>query len=508
MAGSAVTDGARQTWVAARLAAAPGPLLLVVSGLGYLLLAQLVMAVNDPVSNGASLWPAAGLTLAVLMLVPTRSWGWVLGGVALAELSGDLAWGYDVGAGVGFTLGNTLGPLAAAWLLRRTGNAAGELTPVRPLLQFLLLGVVVGPLVGATFGTVVAGLTTSGSFGGEWARWLVGDGLGVLVVAPLLLARPSRGPRRALAERAGLVVGGAATTVVVFSNLGGVWQATLPYLIVPFLIWTALRFGTRATAVMALMVTLVADVATSWGLGPFAVATANPSLSMLLLQMFLVSTIASALLLAAVTHDLRDRRETETLLRHQATHDPLTGLPNRLLLGERLAAADREAEGAACSDGMLVCDLDGLKGVNDRYGHRTGDRLLVEVARRLRDGVRPEDLVARISGDEFVVLVQAVDADSLVRVAQRILDTVRQPTELDGGDVVVPSVSVGAACRQPGESSESLFRHADAALYESKRRGRGIVVLAGGDPSVGQADQHLPDVGAAVQVEEGLDSAV
>lgn len=500
MAAAPTTSAARQTWVSARLEAAPGPVLLVVTALGYLALAQLVMVVNDPVSNGASLWPPAGLTLAVLLLVPTRSWGWVLGGVVLAELSGDLAWGYGLDVSLGFTLGNTLGPLVGAVLLRRAGNPRGELSPARPLLLFLLFAVVVGPTVGATFGALAAELSAPGSFAGEWARWLVGDGLGVLVVAPLLLAGPSAGVRRSVGERVALVLGSAVTTVVVFSNLGGDWQATLPYLIVPFLIWTSLRFGTRATALMALGVTLVADAATTWGLGPFAVVTASPTLSTLLLQMFLVSTVASALLLAAVTHDLRDRRQTEALLRRQATHDPLTGLPNRLLLGERLTHAT-----PAASDGLLVCDLDGLKGVNDRYGHREGDRLLVEVARRLRDGVRPDDLVARISGDEFVVLLTGIDEDSLMRVARRILDTVRRPTVLGDGREVVPSVSVGAARRQPGETSESLFRQADAALYESKRRGRGTVVLADeGLRRRAEQDRQLQDELTAAVEGDGL----
>lgn len=506
MAASTTAGSARQTWVAARLAGAPGPVLLVVSGLGYLALAQLVMAVNDPVNNGASLWPAAGLTLALLMLVRTRQWAWVLGGVALAELAGDLAWGYGVTASLGFVLGNTLGPLVGASLLRRAGNAAGDLSPARPLLTFLLFAVVVGPAVGATTGSLVVEASGAGTFSGAWARWLVGDALGVLIAAPLLLARPSAGSRRSTGESVALVAGSAATTLVVFSDLGGAWQATLPYLIVPFLMWTALRYGTRATAVMALAVTLVADVATAWGLGPFAVVTSDASLSMLLLQTFLLSVVASALLLAAVTHDLRDHRQTESLLRHQAMHDPLTGLANRLLLGERLSDVDRAPE---ASDGMLVCDLDGLKDVNDRYGHREGDRLLVEVARRLRDGVRPDDLVARISGDEFVVLLRDVDEDGLVGVAERILDLVHRPATVTDGRVIRPSVSVGAARRQAGESSEWLFRQADAALYAAKRRGRGTVVLAGTRPSaVGQPDQHLPDVGSSVEVDEGVDSTV
>ncbi len=500
MAAPTTTGVPADSGLAARLHAAPGPVLLVVAALGYLALAQLVMVLDDPVSNGASLWPAAGLTFALLVLVPTRRWGWVLGGVALAELAGDLAWGCSVGQSLGFVLGNTLGPLLGATCLRRAGNTHGRLSPARPLLLFLGCAVVLGPAVGATLGTLVVEPAGLGAFGAQWGRWLVGDALGVLVVAPLLLARAGTDARPGLRERIALVAGSVVTTAVVFSDLGGAWQATLAYLIVPFFMWTALRLGSRATAVMAVCVTLVADVATARGLGPFAVAA--PTLSTQLLQMFLVSTVASALLLAAVTEDLRDRRQTESALRHQATHDPLTGLPNRLLLGERLATADLAA--AEASDGMLVCDLDGLKAVNDRYGHREGDRLLAEVAQRLQAAVRPADLVARISGDEFVVLVSGADADCLTRVAHRVLDRVHRSSLLPDGRALLPSLSVGAALRRPGESSESLFRQADAALYESKRRGRGTVVLADGQVRPRhEQDPRLPGELAAAAPDGG-----
>jgi diguanylate cyclase (GGDEF)-like protein len=459
-----------------RLADAPGPVLLVVVGLAYLALSQIVMLRSDPVS-GASLWPTVGLTLGVLMLVPTQRWGWVVGAVALAELAGDLAWGFPVGATLGWALSNVAGPVLAAYLLRRAGNARGELAPVRPLLQFFVLGVLLGPIAGATIGAATTALWSGRGFAEVWPDHFVGEALGVLVVAPLLLAR--RGPEtsRSGRELVALILSTAAVSVAVFTDFGGSWMITMPYLLIPYFAWAALRFGTVGTAWTSLGVTAVASTFTAGGVGPFALAGEPDGIAVTLLQIFLASTVSFALLLAALVSDLSDRRQIEAALRHQATHDPLTGLPNRSRLAEELEDALVAAEVTGHRIGLLVCDLDGLKAVNDRLGHRGGDELLIEVAGRLRGSVRPDDLVARISGDEFVVVLLEVDEDVVRRVARRLVDEIAKPVVLAPQREIRVSISVGAALAEAGDTSDSLFRVTDTALYRAKRRGRGRVVV-------------------------------
>jgi diguanylate cyclase (GGDEF)-like protein len=459
-----------------RLADAPGPVLLVVVGLAYLGLSQLVMLRNDPVT-GASLWPAAGLTLGVLMLVPTHRWAWVVGAVALAELASDLAWGYPVGVTLGWALSNIAGPLLAAFLLRKAGNERGELAPVRPLLQFFVLGVVVGPLAGATIGAATTTLSRGSGFAEVWPDYFVGDALGVLVVAPLLLAGRGAETRRSPRELVALILSTAAVSIAVFTDFGGSWMVTMPYLLIPYFAWAALRFGTVGTAWTSLGVTAVASVFTAGGVGPFALAGEPEGIAVTLLQIFLAATVSFALLLAALVSDLSDRRQIEAALRHQATHDPLTGLPNRSRFAEELEDALSAAEVTGRRIGLLVCDLDGLKAVNDRLGHKSGDELLIEVAGRLRSSVRPDDLVARISGDEFVVLLLEVDDEILRRVARRLVAEVAEPVVLAPQREIRPSISVGAAVADEGDSPDSLFRVTDTALYRAKRRGRGRVVV-------------------------------
>lgn len=146
-----------------------------------------------------------------------------------------------------------------------------------------------------------------------------------------------------------------------------------------------------------------ANVATAHGYGPFALAAGPDSHAITLLQIFLAITIMTSLALAALTANLTERVDLERLLAHEAAHDHLTGLPNRRELARRLDAA-LIAAGPLQGVALLFIDLDRFKVINDSLGHDWGDALLVHVAERLRDGARTRDVVARVGGDEFVVL--------------------------------------------------------------------------------------------------------
>ena len=155
-------------------------------------------------------------------------------------------------------------------------------------------------------------------------------------------------------------------------------------------------------------------------------------------------------------------------VRHQATHDALTGLPNRVLFRERLLA-ELASSAADARLSVLFCDLDGFKQINDVLGHAAGDELLRQVAARLRGAIRPCDTVARLSGDEFAVLlpglIEAADAHGL---AGRVEDCFAEPFRLDGQEVAV-GTSVGVALHEPGGDAEELLREADAAMYRHKQ---------------------------------------
>jgi diguanylate cyclase (GGDEF)-like protein len=163
-------------------------------------------------------------------------------------------------------------------------------------------------------------------------------------------------------------------------------------------------------------------------------------------------------------------------LRHLATHDALTGLPNRVLLDDRLAQAMAHADRDGRPFALMVCDLDRFKLVNDSLGHAAGDELLQEVARRLSGLVRATDTVARMGGDEFMMLVTSIHhADDVRGLAMRAVEVLQAPVRIAGMDVhTSPSIGI-AFYPQDGKSIEALIAHADAAMYCAKQRGRGSV---------------------------------
>lgn len=181
---------------------------------------------------------------------------------------------------------------------------------------------------------------------------------------------------------------------------------------------------------------------------------------------------------AVITHvDITVRKQAETALTRRATHDPLTGLPNRTLLADRLSHALSMAARTDGQVGLLFCDLDGLRAVNNSLGHLVGDRLLVTVAKRLRAVCRASDTVARVSGDEFVVIFEDVETpNELEEVAQRIIDALGEPVVME--EVTARTGASVGLLMTPGinhpstRTVENLIRDADAAMYAAKEAGR------------------------------------
>jgi diguanylate cyclase (GGDEF)-like protein len=167
-------------------------------------------------------------------------------------------------------------------------------------------------------------------------------------------------------------------------------------------------------------------------------------------------------------------------LRHLATHDPLTGLPNRVLLDDRLVQAMAHADRDAQSFALLVCDLDRFKLINDSLGHRAGDDLLQEVARRLNALVRGADTVARFGGDEFAVILPDTGSEGAVAVAERVRERIFAHTFLDEDTLNIHlTASVGVATLPDvAASAEELIKAADVAMYRVKDSGKNGVRLA------------------------------
>ena len=164
----------------------------------------------------------------------------------------------------------------------------------------------------------------------------------------------------------------------------------------------------------------------------------------------------------------------EERMRYQALHDPLTGLPNRTLLRDRLEHALARSERESCCTGVLFIDLDNFKSINDAFGHRAGDAVLIELGSRLLQSVRAVDTVARLGGDEFVVVCEEIDPELAVALGHRLQEAIRPPLTVDGVTHQV-SASIGIALSRT--DPDALLAHADEAVYRAKAHGGGCVEL-------------------------------
>ena len=191
----------------------------------------------------------------------------------------------------------------------------------------------------------------------------------------------------------------------------------------------------------------------------------------------LVALFDNRRLVRSLHTTVKELRQRERELRHQALHDGLTGLANRLLFFDRVQhAIARSRRRGGRPPAVLYLDLDGFKGVNDHFGHATGDLLLVRVAERLRSCVRADETVARLGGDEFALVIDNADGRAAHVVAQRLLDVLTQPYEL--GDVKVTlGASIGIAHAEPDvDTVDTIVRRADACMYRAKAGGKGQVI--------------------------------
>jgi diguanylate cyclase (GGDEF)-like protein len=201
--------------------------------------------------------------------------------------------------------------------------------------------------------------------------------------------------------------------------------------------------------------------------------------------------------------DVSSRIQAEERLQYLATRDALTGLPNRVLLQERLTQAIAKAKRSGERVGVLFIDLDRFKNVNDTLGHRIGDELLKRVTTTLSHALRQTDLLARLGGDEFMVIVEEFDdPEVLNRIAQKLQDAVSQPFEVEEHDIYVTS-SIGISVYpDDGDAPEELLKHADVAMYRSKELGRNTYQFFDADLAAHRLEQHTLEAALRNAVKE------
>lgn len=450
----------------------------------------------------ALFWPSAGVGFVVAVRYGVR-WSLVVAVASLLFMQATTQPPLDYALMA--ALGKTAATAIAAWFALRA----------RPLhLRIddgmrLLGGGILLSVLSATFG--VAAMVQAGGLGPDqstsmFARWVLGDLLGLAVVAPsLFLVTTTRSPGHPLSPtfeattlRERLVWGVfLAASFAAIHSLGGrgIYSVGLISFPLVLLLWSALRYSPVWTAVCTAVTVVYFIVAMGFGLGGFRAPESVLEMLVLMLLLFLVALIPVMMALAGL-----EQRTTSHALFQRATRDTLTGLLNRTAFEEearrRLAIPDAAAT-------LLYIDLDNLKLINDSTSHVAGDDMIHAIAGAIGAVVGDEAILARTGGDEFAILLPRSESGAVIQ-ARRLLADI-EATRLAWGDQVLSTTaSIGlVAATEQERDYDALFSHADAACFSAKELGGNRFYIS--RPSSDEAQAHSAVMRSALRIREVLE---
>jgi diguanylate cyclase (GGDEF)-like protein len=369
-------------------------------------------------------------------------------------------------------LARDLAEIACAILIFSGLRKSFVRSPVRLMAAVAIMSIV-APLAALPFDLYWEAPAGAVSLSGLGAGWIV-EAVSISLVVGLIMtegresgpASPATDePQPGLLEyvAAGMLLG---SLTLATAELGRV-EAALGASAV--LLWFSLRLGLFATNAVAFAFTAAMLVLGQGGRWPALLSVADPIQTEMLRYLVLALLTAPSIVVATVVHD---QQRLKRMFAYRAMHDGLTTLVNRSRFLEKLDLAAAAARARQERFVLLLVDLDYFKSVNDNFGHARGDKLLIEVARRLRASVRSTDVVARLGGDEFAIIAPVPAVDDAMRLARRLVEGVNQLCDLDGV-AMRPSITVGGVLAPDSATDpEHLMLLADEALYEAKAAGR------------------------------------
>ncbi len=432
----------------------------------YLCFGRLGVALEALNVGTAAVWPPSGFSLAAFMLFGRQVWPAILLGSFFVRFIIT----NEILRSIPSAAGSTLAALVGATLVNRFAAGTEAFGSPRTIFRFAAI-VALAMAIGASMQTVVwmpaphelQDVTTF------WLlAWLVRLS-GTLVFAPFILLwaldRPCWPHWTTVLEALALFGMLVWVGLLVFAGLfpSDVKNYPLEFLCVPFFLWAAFRFGRREVASVMAILSGIAVWGTLRGVGPFVRDVQNLSESLVLLEAYISVMAVMGLVLAA---SIGEHKQAEAQLHQLATTDPLTGLANYRRLLEVMRGEIARSGRTRRSFAVLFVDMNGLKRINDRYGHLTGSRAICRVADALRQASRAIDTAARFGGDEFAIVLPETTYEGGERVLQRVSEALE-------ADASTPRISVSggvAVFPDDGESPTVLLRAADRKLYEVKPR--------------------------------------
>jgi diguanylate cyclase (GGDEF)-like protein len=438
---------------------------LVLAGIfgAYFGLGQLGLAVGGFSGDRMAVWPASGFAIAALVIFGRRAWPAIAAGAFCSLVIQTHRVMLPAVVATGYTLEALLGAL----LVDRFARSEKAFQSAATIFRFVAIAALAA-VAGATFGTAATVFLGQAQWIDSaylWMSWWLAGFAGMLVTGPLVMlwiATPITRPRIIEAlEAVAILAVLTGLCLVVFAGRfpSDVQNYPLEFLCVPVLLWAAFRQGRRTVATGAAILSGLAVWGTMHGFGPFVRESQDEALVLVHAYVCVMATMGAVLAAVVAEH-----KHAERQLREMATTDPLTGLANYRRLLEVLKIEIARSNRTGRPFAVLFVDMNGLKKLNDKYGHLAGSRALCRIADTLRQSCRQIDTPARFGGDEFaLVLPETGEAGGQV-VLRRINDRLAA----EPGQVAV-TVSGGVAVfPRDGDSPTLLLRAADKLLYRAK----------------------------------------
>lgn len=437
--------------------------------------AAMVGILLRPLGYLSVFWPANQIVLVLLLRYPQLVRPVAIAALFASFVLADLIIGTALWHSLGFTTANLCGAICGWLFLRRQSQRDLQMEgQYSALLVFFASGM--ASLASALIGGPISAWAFELSVTQAVVMWWTGEWMNAMVLLPFLLALPSARSAAAAQERRvwALKMLPALAVVVLetSSYLVGNKVGSLVFSL-PALLWCALSYRILTTAIITMVVFLTKVIVISNIVGFIPANVLDVASLRLGITMLILGPLSVAGSHAA-------RAELLHRMRYQAHHDSLTDVLSRngFVQASHLLLKRLTHEGSSAA--VLMLDLDHFKRVNDNHGHASGDRLLRDVSRVLTDSLRPQDVLGRVGGEEFAVVLPHISFDDATAIADRLCQTVRSGHfQTAHHEPLQATLSIGlaySAALQPGDSLEDLLREADLALYQAKARGRDCAV--------------------------------
>ncbi|MET3691052.1 GGDEF domain-containing protein [Methylobacterium goesingense] len=450
--------------------------------LAYFSAAALTIHLSSNGKDIATIWPANAILVALLLADIRPRWATVLTAGFTGGVAANLVMRGTLLGPIAYGLANAVEIWIATSCLRREKGYDGILQSTPAVARFIVFAGLLAPACSGLLGGTTAFYVYGEPFLKSFTTWLASDGLGLVVFTPFFHAA-FRGDfimcfrRKSWLQRAEslallIFVGATAHWIFYVSPYPTVFVIFLPLMLITF------RVGRLGAEAAVMLIAIIGGIATMHGYGPIARAFPGPAMQAQAFQAFLAVTLLICLPVAAEVS--ARSRLTAALAAHgqrmtlSAITDPLTGALNRGGFEAEIHKFASHYNNIPFS--LIAIDLDHFKQINDRWGHHAGDQALKHLNSIIASHVRALDLIGRIGGDEFMILLPNSNLELAKTVSERIRNAVRtSPLEIDDDVVTMITLSMGIAASRPGETYQAIARRADRALYDAKEAGRNTV---------------------------------